>query len=193
MFGHELLAAYLATKQFQHFLEEWSFFIATDHKPLTYALNFSSQSTSPCEIRHLPLISEFTAGVRYVKGTLNAAADVLSRMSLSALMTDSDIFSYQSLAAAQQVHQELAALPLTPYSVSQDVAFPDHTVTPVCDICTGEPQLFVPRQLRFPALKSLRFLSHSGIKVMQKLVSHFVWLKLARDACAWSRACLVCQ
>lgn len=61
-------------------------------------------------------------------------------MGLCALMTDSDIFTYQSLTAAQQVDEEPTALRLTPHSlVWQDVSFPDHTLTLVRDISTGDP------------------------------------------------------
>ena len=37
-FDRELLAIYLAIKQFRHFIEGRTFHILTDHKPVTYAL-----------------------------------------------------------------------------------------------------------------------------------------------------------
>ncbi|CAI8009513.1 Transposon Tf2-9 polyprotein, partial [Geodia barretti] len=41
-FDRELLAIYLAIKHFRHFVEGREFYIATDHKPLTFALSTAS-------------------------------------------------------------------------------------------------------------------------------------------------------
>ena len=53
-------AVYLAIKHFRHFVEWWTFYILTDHKPLTFALSTNS-------------------------GMQNAAADALSRIGLNSL------------------------------------------------------------------------------------------------------------
>ena len=83
-FDRELLAVYLALKHFQYFLEGREFHILTDHKPLTYA---RADRYSPRQIRHLDFIAQFTSDLRHVQGSLNAAADALSRISTNALHT----------------------------------------------------------------------------------------------------------
>ena len=59
-FDRELLAAYLAVRHFQYFVEGRMFHINTDHKPLTFALHSSVERHSPRQARHLAFISEFT-------------------------------------------------------------------------------------------------------------------------------------
>ena len=54
-FDRELLAMYISTKYFRHFLEGRSFIIYTDHKPLTFALA-SSSDRSPRQTRNLLLL-----------------------------------------------------------------------------------------------------------------------------------------
>ena len=69
---------YLATRHFRHFLEGRPFKIYTDHKPLTCAMN-SSTDRSPRQTRHLSYMAEFTADVRHIRGQDNIVADTLSR------------------------------------------------------------------------------------------------------------------
>ena len=69
-FSRELLAIYLAIKHFTIF---------TDHKPLTTAIQNSSDKYTARELRHLDYISQFTTDLRYVKGENNSVADTLSR------------------------------------------------------------------------------------------------------------------
>ena len=67
-FDRELLAAYLAVRHFQFFLEGRVFHINTDHKPLTFNLQSSSERRSPRQARHLAFISEFTSDIRHIHG-----------------------------------------------------------------------------------------------------------------------------
>ena len=46
-FDRELLAVYLAIKQFRHFVEGRQFSITTDHKPLTFVLFTKSSKLTP--------------------------------------------------------------------------------------------------------------------------------------------------
>ena len=78
-FDRELLAIYLAIKHFRHFVEGRDFHIATDHKPLTFALATASDKHTPRQIRHLDYISQFTTDIRHVSGPNNPVADALSR------------------------------------------------------------------------------------------------------------------
>ena len=58
-FDRELLAIYLSTKHFRHFLEDRQFAIYTDHLPLTTAIT-SAADRSPRQARHLSYVAEFT-------------------------------------------------------------------------------------------------------------------------------------
>ena len=62
-FDCKLLAMYLAIKHFQHFVEGRQFHVLTDHKPLTFAFSTQSSKLTPCQIRHLDFISQFTTDV----------------------------------------------------------------------------------------------------------------------------------
>ena len=79
-FDRELLAIYKAIQHFQHFVEGREFHIATDHKPLTFALSTRSRQPSPRQVRHLDFIAQFTSDIRHIKGVNNTAADALSRL-----------------------------------------------------------------------------------------------------------------
>ena len=57
-FDRELLAIFLAIRNFRHYLEGRSFKIWTDHKPLCGAFA-SSAERSPRQTRHLSFIAEF--------------------------------------------------------------------------------------------------------------------------------------
>lgn len=84
-YRRELLAIYLAVKYFCHFLEGRSFYILTDHKPLTHAFTIRSDGLSPREIRQLVFLSKFCTDIRHVAGSANAAADALSRSHISSV------------------------------------------------------------------------------------------------------------
>ena len=71
-FDRELLAVYLETKHFRHFLEGRSFHVLTDHKPLTYALNSHSDCHSPRQTRQLDFISQFISTIRHIHGMDNS-------------------------------------------------------------------------------------------------------------------------
>ena len=56
-----------------------NFFVNTDHKPLTYVMNSTTERSSLRQTRHLAYIAEFTTDIRYVKGKTNFVADALTR------------------------------------------------------------------------------------------------------------------
>ena len=66
-FDRELLAAYLAIRHFRHFVEGRQFHLLTDHKPLTFAFFSQSCNHSPCQVRHLDYIAQFTSDFRQIK------------------------------------------------------------------------------------------------------------------------------
>ena len=104
-FDRELLAVYLAIRHFRHFVEGRSFFVVTDHKPLTFALTNPSKQHSPRQIRHLDFVSQFTTDIRFLQGSSNLAANALSRVEVDTLNTPLDSISsidYTAMARAQQ-------------------------------------------------------------------------------------------
>ena len=64
-YDRELLAIYLAVRHLQYFVEGRTFHINTDHKPLTFVLQSSSDRRSPRQSCQLAFISEFTNDIRY--------------------------------------------------------------------------------------------------------------------------------
>lgn len=194
-FGRELLAVYLAVKHFRHFLEGRQFFVATDHKPLTYAIKSGHSNASPRETRHLAYIAEYSTDIRYIKGTLNTAADALSRMHLNQISAEETDFSYPILADAQRNDTELNDLRSSGTSlVLERVSFPEDGTTLVCDTSTGTPRPFVTKHLRQAVFRKFHNLSHPGIRATQKLVNaRFVWPHVNRDVRNWVRSCLPCQ
>ncbi|GFY16919.1 transposon Tf2-9 polyprotein [Trichonephila clavipes] len=71
MYDRELLAIYVSFLHFYYFLEGRNFAIYTDHKPVIYAFTQKHEKCSPCQIRHLDWISQFSMNVRHISGSLN--------------------------------------------------------------------------------------------------------------------------
>ena len=106
-FDRELLAIYLAIKHFRHFVEGREFHIATDHKPLTFALSTASDKYTPRQIRHLDYIAQFSTDIRYIAGHHNLVADALSRNAVCSLnATQPPTVDLQVLAKAQETDPE---------------------------------------------------------------------------------------
>lgn len=79
----ELLAIVWAVKHFRPYLYGKKFIILTDHKPLIYLFNMKDPSSRLMKFRIA--LEEYDFDVHYVKGTDNAAADALSRITSSDL------------------------------------------------------------------------------------------------------------
>ena len=60
-------------------LEGRAFTIYTDHKPLTTAINHSSDPWTARQCRQLAYVAKYTSDVRHIAGTSNVVADTLSR------------------------------------------------------------------------------------------------------------------
>ena len=80
-FDHELLAAYVTFHHFQFFLEGRVLHINTDHKPLIFALKFSTKRRSPHHAHHLAFIFEFTNDIHHI----HMVSLILSLMSSPAI------------------------------------------------------------------------------------------------------------
>ena len=85
----ELLAVYLAIKQFRHFVEGCQFSITTDHKPQTFGLFTNSSKLTPHQIQHLDYIAQFTTDIIYTKGSNNQVANALPSTKANALHSNS--------------------------------------------------------------------------------------------------------
>ena len=199
-FDRELLGVFLAVKHFSYFVEGREFYVLTDHKPLTYALSFRSGNRSPCQIRHLSYISQFTTDIRYMKGHENVMADALSRLELDMLQVDQQMspVNFEDMAAAQHNDTELCQLTRDPPNATslkfQSVPLFTSDSTIICDMSKGVPQPYVPAAFRCQVFNSLHSLAHPGIKVMQCLITdHFIWPRINADMRNWTRACLHCQ
>jgi hypothetical protein len=191
-YDRELYAVYAAIKYFRHMLEGQTFFILTDHKPLTFAFAQKPEKCTPRQFRHLDFISQFTTDVRYVPGPENIPADTLSRIGSISSAGD-----FRALSMAQENDAELQEL-LRPDANTglrlEKITIPGTNLTLYCDTTTGEPRPFVTPTLRRPVFNSLHNLSHPGIRATTKLVTdRFVWPNIKRDCRQWTRTCTQCQ
>ena len=84
-FGRELHAIYLSICHVHRYLAGRTFYVETDHKPLTHALSSSPNHYSLRETRHLDFVSHFTTDIRHIHSKQNPVADALSRDNIHAL------------------------------------------------------------------------------------------------------------
>ena len=193
-FDRELLAVYLAIKQFRHFVEGRQFSITTDHKPLTFALFTKSSKLTPRQIRHLDYIAQFTTDIRYTKGSNNPVADALSRIETNALHSNCSV-DLKEIAAAQETDPDFVKFQTTTSSLKlKTMPLPSSDGTILCDTSTGVPHPYVPEQFRCKIFDSLHSLSHPSVRGTQHLVTtRFVWPGINADVRQWTRTCLQCQ
>ena len=194
-FSRELLAIYLAIKHFRHLLERHHFCVLTDHKPLTFVFNHNSDKYTPRETRQLGYISEFITDIRHIQGKANAAADALSRLQVNATSMPNLVLDYDKLAEAQAIDPEIQDIAQSKTSIHfSTVNLPMTAKRLLCDVSTGNPRPWVPKEFRRAAFHTLHRLSHPGINATQKLiVSRFIWPKINADVRKWAKECLSCQ
>ena len=192
-YDRELLAMYLAIKHFRHFVEGRQFYITTDHRPLTFALSTKSSKLSPCQTRHLDYIAQFTTDIRYTKGSDNLVADALSRIEVNALHSN-HVIDLKQIAAAQEADPDLVQFQTTTSLKLKAMPLPTSDGTILCDMSTGIPRPYVPKQFRRDVFDSLHQLSHPSIRATQHLiVTHYVWPGINVDVRRWAKICLHCQ
>nr|VZI21823.1 unnamed protein product [Spirometra erinaceieuropaei] len=160
-FSRELLAIYLAIRHFRHLLEGRDFPVHRDHKPLTYALKAKPDRYSPREVRYLDYISQFTADIRYVRGSENVVADALSRPEINTLTSDFDL---AKLADLQTADESIADLRTSTTLQLRDAPLPASPGTILCDWSTGTPRPVVPLPYRKVVFDRFHSLSHPGIR-----------------------------
>nr|VZI09155.1 unnamed protein product [Spirometra erinaceieuropaei] len=191
-FGRELLAIYLAVKDFRHSLEGRDFTVFTDHKPLTFALRSHTDKLNPREIRQLDYISQFTSDIGHIDGSRNEVADALFRPSIAHLHLSPGIDLAEMAAEQRPVgppcDEDVSGLQL------QELPLTTGNGTILCDVSNPFHRPFVPPSLRRKVFSSLHNLSHPGSRTTDKLVfDRFVWPGMHKDLKAWTRACIACQ
>jgi cleavage and polyadenylation specificity factor subunit 1 len=189
-FDRELLACYLSVRHFRWMLEGQSFFISTDHKPLTFALHRSSDAWSARQQRHLAYIAEYTSDIRHVPGRDNKVADALSRPAAMVAPGDEKI-NFAQLAQQQEVcpdvHQLRASLTLQ----IQHVKVGEREL--ICDTSTSAMRPLVPTNMRRAVFTAMHQLSHPGTRATCRLIAaRFVCRGMAGDVNAWCKDCVQC-
>ena len=190
-FDRELLATYLTIRHFRYFLEGRIFSVLTDHKPITYAMKNVSKNRTARQERHMSYISEFTSDIQHIKGSDNGPADALSRMYMCSVQRSA--IDFDAMARAQP--NEIRELDSTKSSLRfESITLPNCNAQIMCDMSTGSPRPFVPKDFRQQVFEVLHALSHPGIRGTQKLVStRYVWPEMHKDIKVWAQACKACQ
>lgn len=192
-YDRELQAAYSGLKNFQYFLEGQQFSIYTDHKPLSFAFSQRPEKASPRQLRQLDYIGQHTTDIRYVRGTENITADVLSRLDTIAMPST---LNYEDLAKDQEADEELISLQSsTKHSlVLKKIKMPDSNLELYCDCSTDVIRPFITTKFRREVFNMVHNLAHSGSRSTLKLVcKRFVWPSMKADILSWSKTCVTCQ
>ena len=172
-----------------------NFYVNTDHKPLTYVMNSTTERPSLRQTRYLSFIAEFTTDIRYViKGETNFVEDALSRPTVSVIEYDAAI-NYKDLSNDQASDKELIRLR---HSTTSNMKFhllkTFDNVLVWCDISTGRKRPYVTEKYRRKVFNSLHGLGHPSHRATKPLInSRFVWQKMNTDIANWCRYCTGCQ
>nr|VZI09943.1 unnamed protein product [Spirometra erinaceieuropaei] len=178
--SRELLAIYLAIRHFRRLLEGRDFSVHTDHKPLTYTLKAKSDRYSPREVRHLDYISQFTADIRYVRGSDNVVADALSRPDINTLTSDFDLAKLADLQSGDKTIDDLRS---TTTLQLRDAPLPASPGTILCDCSTGTPRPVVPLSYHKTVFEHFHSLSHPGVRAsLPPSVLQYIQIRIIRNA-----------
>jgi cleavage and polyadenylation specificity factor subunit 1 len=189
-FDRELLACYLSVRHFRWMLEGQSFFISTDHKPLTFALHLSSDTWSARQQRHLSYVAEYTSDIRHVPGCENKVADALSRPA-AAVTPGEQTVDFAQLAREQQQCPDVQQLRASATLKVQAVRVGDLEL--LCDVSTGVMRPLVPASMRRVIFDALHQLSHPGTRATRRLLSaRYMWRGMAADVSEWCKSCVHC-
>ncbi|BHF63738.1 hypothetical protein SprV_0200673200 [Sparganum proliferum] len=146
---------------------------------------------SPREVRHLNYISQFTADIRYVRGSDNVVANELSRPDINTLTSDFDLAKLADLQSGEKFIDDLRS---TTTLQLRDAPLPASPGTILCDWSTGTPRPVVPLSYRKTVFDHFHSLSYPAIRASRKLIAaRFIWPKMNSDIVFWIRQCLSCQ
>lgn len=191
-YDRELLAIYLAIRNFRKMFEGKEITVFTDHKPLTFALTKQTNSTeTPLRTRYIHYISQFASEIKHLDGNENTVADSLSR--IEDITTPSPV-DYSQLQKCQEQDSNIPLL-----TRNQKLKF-EYRITPhtanaiLCETSTGTGRPVVPEQLRKDVFNALHNLCHPGIRATRKMITQrFFWPKMNTDINQWSKNCIDCQ
>ena len=188
-YDRELLVMYVSCYQtFSSLCRRSPFYITTDHKSLTFALSTKSSQLSPRQTCHFDYIAQFTTDIRYTKGSDNPVADALSHIEVNALHSNL-VIDLKQIAAAQEAESDpdLVQFQTTTSSLKlKAMPLPTSDGTILCDISTGIPHPYVPKQFHRDVFDSLHQLSHPSIQATQHLVvTRYVWPGINADVRRW--------
>ena len=196
-FDRELLAAYSAIKHFRHFLECRQFTLFTDHKPLVRAFQSTRSRELARRARYLSYIAEYTNDILHVVGSLNFAADALSRVQINNVEYFQNSLDYEKMALSQTIDaviQDLLQINVTSLQLEQFALSRTSPSLIWCDVSIGAIRPVVPDSFLKDVFHKLHSLSHRGIKSTIWLITQrFVWPNMKKDIRAWVRECTVCQ
>lgn len=192
VYDRELLAMYSAVKHFRQWIEGGDVTIYTDHKPLSYALTRTiNSSDTPRRERQLHFISQFCSKILYIKGEENAVADAMSR--IEEINCPSTI-DFNKLAYDQQENEELKQIRKKPNLKFSEIALPGMNQPIICETSTASPRPYLPKQYRFVAFKAQHDLCHPGIRATRKIMSmKYFWPGMNHDVGTWTKTCINCQ
>ncbi len=199
----ELLAVTWAIEHFQEYLQHNEFTVETDHAPVE---KLSKAHTKTLH-RLQEIMNQFPCTIRYTPGSLNGAADALSRnptgTGISSLNAVPSIVAAQSADPTwQQVRQYVGKgiLPQdrTAYIIVRAHGHLLHLQQQVLvrhDRHHGQ-QVVLPRQLREQVLQRLhagKIAGHMGItKTAQRILQEFWWPGLYKDVAEFVSKCKTC-
>lgn len=162
VYDRELLAIYTATQHFRRLIEGNEVVVYTDHKPLSYALiRTPNSSDTPRRERQLHFISQFVRNIHYIHGENNAVADALSRIEEINCPT---IIDYKKLALDQNLDEELTTLKTKSNLKFAKIILPGVSTPITCELSTARPRPYLPVAYRYAAFKAHHDLCHPGIR-----------------------------
>lgn len=197
-YDRELLAAHNAVKYFRHHLQSRPFVLYTDHKPLTFAFHQNPDKASPRQLRHLDLIAQYTTDIRYIKGSENIIADLLSRIEHSSPTTESDevtVIDYEAIAKDQRIDPDFQPMQNSSALDLKLLAVPPSMTQLYCDTSKpGKIRPFIPLAHRKSVFNAIHGLSHPGTRATTKLMTdRFVWPSINKDCKQMVKECIACQ
>jgi cleavage and polyadenylation specificity factor subunit 1 len=199
-FDREMFACFAAIRHFRYLLEGWQFTLLTDHKPLMYAVQRTSDPWTGRQARQLAYITEFTSDIQHISGMDNLVADTLSRPAAEAAQPAAVV----SPVAAMPAVLDYAAIALSQQGcplVQRAVASSAMRVRPVvlgdttllCDVSTGACRPLIPKQHRRQVFTAFHCLAHPGARATRRLLAaRVVWPCMAADINGWCRECQNC-
>lgn len=190
-YDRELTAIYESVKYFRYFLEGHEFKVCTDHKPLVYALQKSTEKASPRQQRQLSFLYQFTNNIEYLPSENNVVADSSSRADTISFPTEIDL---NELSKAQIDDKELKSISNNNYSSLKFKRFDWNNISLICDVSGDNLRPYIPSSMRTRIFHLLHNAAHPGGKVTNRLIQkRYVWPCMNKNIKEWCQSCLHCQ